>query len=211
MSIKIHRNDVALAHAAAKSEIGKAAEQLMSGRGRKIILANSVKEFFKHVDALFPGRIIDAGADRVIGSRARAGVVVVDTNTDGHLGVVQLIFNGRSDPGYRVTPHPIPIIIQRHAVSRSMQRLVGKADLSAAITTIQPHLHAIVQWVSKNNPLEPGTQVNACGRGIEVAGDVDDDGLLRLKTVITAESMTSENRRAWAMSATVQIRTNLTK
>lgn len=208
--MKISRNDAMLAHSMAKAEITKAGEKLMSGRGRKIILANSVKEFFKHIEALFPGRVIDAGIDRPIGSRARAGVVVVDTNDEGNMGVVQLIFNGRSDPGFRVTPHPIPIVIQHHAVSRVVQRITGHSDLSVAISTIQPHLYAIVQWVAKNNPLEPKTQVSACGRGFEVAGDVDADGLLRIKTVIDSESMTSENRKAWALSAEVKVRESLT-
>lgn len=206
MTIKVSKNDATLAHNLAKSQITQAAEHLMSGRGLRLMGANSVKQFIKGVELLFPGRIIDAAIDRVIGSRARAAVVVADTDTGGNVALSQLIFSAKLPPGHRVTPHAVPLIVQKHAVGRVMQRVTGNNDFGAAITAIQPYIHNALIWVAENYPLQPDLEVQVSGQGLEVSGSVDEAGRLRLKTVITLDSMSSELRRAWAMSDEIKLR-----
>jgi hypothetical protein len=204
--VKVHSNDTTLAHALAKREVEKAVERLNNGLGLKILESKSVKEFVKRIDAVFHGRVIDASIGRVVGSRASAGVVVADSNDDGTLSLVQLVFDARKPPLYRVTPHAVPLVIQRHALARVIQRVTGESSLPKVVASIQPHLHAALLWVVKQNPMDPGMEVAVTGRGLEMAGAVDEHGYLRLKTAIDAISMQSPSRQAWAMGETVVVR-----
>jgi hypothetical protein len=186
--------------------VQKANERLNSGLGHKILGSANVKAFAKTVDALFHGRIIDASIGRVIGSRASAGVVVCDGDGEGNMTLVQLVFNAKRPFPYRVSAHTVPVVIQRHALARLMQRITGESSLPKVISTIQPHLHKVLLWAIANNPLEPRSEVSVTGLGLELSGSVDEHGLLRLKTAIDAPTMQSSLRQAWAMSDKVEIR-----
>ena len=204
--MKVSGNDVSLAHAMASKEISESNDRIKSGLGHRIILSNSVKEFFKNVETLFRGQVVDASIGRVIGSRATAGVVVVDGDTHGNLALTQMVFNARLPPRRRVSAHTVPLIIQHHALARVMQRITGNSDINQAIKLILVHLHRALLWVVANNPLEPRTEVAVTGRGIELAGKVDEKGNLRLMTAIDAATMQSASRQAWAMSDKVEVR-----
>lgn len=204
--MKVSSSDVTLAHALAKHEIDKASERLNSGLGLRILESKSVKEFAKRVDALFHGRVISGSFGRIIGSRASASVVVADGDGEGNMTLVQLVFNARRPFPYCVSAHVIPIVIQRHALARLMQRITKESSLPALITSAHPHLQAALNWVMKNNPLDPGVEVAVAGRGLELAGTVDEKGCLRLKTAINADGMQSATRQAWAMGEEVQVR-----
>jgi hypothetical protein len=204
--MKVSPNDATLAHSLAKHEIEKAHDRLNSGFGLKILGSRTVKEFAKWVDTLFRGRIIDSNIGRIVGSRASAGVVLADGDGNGNLTLVQLIFDAKRPFPYRVSAHVIPIVIQRHALARLMQRVVGESSLSKVITAIHPHLQETLAWVVKNNPLDPDVEVAIAGRGVELVGKVDEHGCLRLKTAINADGMQSATRQAWAMSEQVQLR-----
>lgn len=204
--MKVSRNDASLAHAAAKHEIKKAVDRLHSGLGMRLLESNSVKQFAKNLELTFGGRVIDASLGRVIGSRASAGVVVADTDTSENLALTQLIFNARYPAGHRVSAHAIPIIVQRHALARLMQRVVGESSLNKLLATIQPHLYAGLKWAIANNPLEPRIELAISGRGVELAGSVDEHGCLRLKTAIDAGTMESPLRQAWAMGDKIEVR-----
>lgn len=203
--MQVSRNDTTLAHALAKHEIEKASDKLHGGIGLRVLRSNSVKEFFKLIEPAFKGRIIDAAIGRPIGSRASATVFLCDTDTGGNLAVTQLIFSAKGKHGERVMPHPVPLIVQQHAFARLIQRITGEGDLGKAVQTIQPHLHAALGWVRAQYPMEPGVEVRVAGRGIELAGAVDEHGTLRLKTVIDAASMSHALRRAWAESDKIEI------
>ena len=204
--MKVSSNDVSLAHAMASKEISESNDRIKSGLGHRIILSNSVKEFMRNTEMLFRGRVVDASIGRVIGSRATAGIVVVDGDTHGNLALTQLIFNARLPPRHRVSAHGVPLIIQHHALARVMQRITGNSDINQAIELILVHLHRALLWVVANNPLEPRTEVAITGRGIELAGKVDEKGNLRLMTCIDAATMQSASRQAWAMSDKVEVR-----
>jgi len=204
--MQVSKNDTTLAHAMAKQEIEKASARLHAGAGRRVLAANSVKEFFRLLEAYFPGRIIDAAIGKPIGSRASASVFLVDTDSDGNIALTQLIFDAKLPARYRVTPHPVPIVVQRHAFARIIQRITGNGHLTAAVAAMQPHLHGALGWVRAQYPLEPGTELAISGRGLELAGGVDETGMLRLKTCIDAASMTSNLRKVWASGDKIEVR-----
>lgn len=204
--MQVSRNDTTLAHALAKRAIDSASEKLHGGIGLYVLNSNSVKAFFRNVTKHFPGRVIDANVGRVIGSRATASVLMCDTDTGNNLALTQLIFNARRPANQRVMPHPVPIVVQTHALARIIQRITGKGDLAAAVTSIQPHLYAASEWVRANYPMEPKTELAISGLGLELAGSVDTEGTLRLKTAIDADSMAHLLRRGWAMSDQVSVR-----
>lgn len=204
--MKISANDVALAHAVARAEVKKVSDRMREGFGRRILESRSVKEFVRNVEKMYPGRIIDCAIGRAIGGRATAGVVVADSTDDGTLALVQLVFDARKPVPYRVSPHAVPLMIQQHALARVIQRVTGESSLPKVVAAIQPWLHAALLWAVKENPMDPKTEVAISGRGLEVAGAVDDTGILRLKTVINAEGMQSANRQMWAMGEEITVR-----
>jgi hypothetical protein len=54
--------------------------------------------------------------------------------------------------------------------------------------------------------MEPRTEAAVCGRGLELAGSVDEHGVFRIKTTIDADTMQSPMRKAWAMGEDVTAR-----
>jgi hypothetical protein len=209
-TIRIGRNDPALAHALASAELNTITEETEKWID-ELFESNSVKQFLRASRQSFKNKIIEQSQSNTRGSRAQIRIVAVDANQDKDFTLGIFRFDARMPRARRVSFEIPRLVVRHHAIARVMQRTTGQNKIEAVVCLLNPHLLAGYQWLKTPQDFKiKNKEIQFIGNGGALIGNIHEiDGELGLEfaTWVDSENASDPYIKKTAFSSKIIIRT----